>query len=98
MYPQLELIRLAGDKTALRRHITLHRAECVAAANQISRPLIWLDQAVTFWRNISSVTKIAAIPFAIFAGRTLRRRAKILGTLLWWVSALSGAVCSWQRR
>lgn len=98
MHPQSELNRLAVHKAALRRTISLHRAECVAAAIQISRPFDWIDRAVAVWRKFSPITQLAAIPIVFIAGRTLRPRSKVLRTLLRWAPAVIGAVRSWQRR
>lgn len=98
MYPQSELIRLAVHKAALRRTISLHRAECVSAATEIARPFEWLDRAIAVWRKISPMTQLIAIPLGIIAGWTGRPRTSILRALLRWAPAIIGAVRNWQRR
>jgi hypothetical protein len=92
MYPQRELTRLAGHKAALRRHIAVHRAQCVVAAAQVARPLAWLDRAWSFWKRFSPLAQIAAVPLGFFARRSAFSRLKTLAALARWGPLVLGAV------
>jgi hypothetical protein len=97
MYPDEELIRLAGYKNRLQRRIQLHRAECAVAVAGAVRPLEWLDRVVNWWRRIAPIAKVGAIPMAFILKKTVFRRAKILGTLLRWGPLAFRAVQSFRR-
>ncbi len=84
MYPSRELDRLARHKAALCCRIAHRRLECAEAVAGVERPLRWLDRAIAFWQRVSPVAKVAAIPLALLAQRTLFRRMKIIPTLLRW--------------
>ena len=96
MYPERELNRLAVHKAALRREIAANRVLCAAAAAGVARPLAWLDRVVAFWRRLSPLAALAAVPVGLLVQRTLFPRLKLLGPLLRWgpllVGALRGAV------
>jgi len=92
MYPQRELARLAAHKAALRRNIALHRAECAAAAARVAQPLEWLDRVVAFWRRLSPLAVLAAVPLGFIVRRTIGPRLKILASLVKWVPLVFGAV------
>ena len=92
MYPQRELIRLRVHKAALRRKITRDRARCVAAAARVAQPLEWVDRALVFWRRISPVTMIAALPLGWLIKRTGSPRLKLLGSIVKWGPMIAGAV------
>jgi hypothetical protein len=91
MYPDRELIRLAGYKAALQRDIALRRLECRALAVQVARPLEWLDRAVGFWRKVSPFAKVAALPLGLLVKRTVFPRIKVLRSLLRWGPLAFGA-------
>jgi hypothetical protein len=91
MYPDGEMTRLAARKVALRRDIALHRAQCAAVAARVVQPLEWLDRALAFWRQLSPLAQIAAVPLGIFVQRTVFRRRKILRTLMRWGPLVFGA-------
>ena len=84
MYPTRELIRLAAHKAALRRDIAIHRAECAEAAAELARPFEWLDRALAWWRKVSPIAKLAAIPLGGLASRMIFKRLKIIGPLVRW--------------
>jgi hypothetical protein len=84
MYPQRELNQLAILKAALRRDIALHRAQCTEAAERVVKPLEWLDRVVAFWRRLSPLAKLAAVPLGLLAKRTLFSKRKVLGSLFRW--------------
>jgi hypothetical protein len=81
VYPQQELIQLAARKTALRRDIAHSRAQCVAAAVRLARPLAWLDRVLAFGRRLAPV---AAVPLGFLAARTIFSRMKFFGALVRW--------------
>ncbi len=81
MYPQRELIRLAAHKAALRRDITLRRAQCAEAAAALARPLAWLDRALAFARRLTPVAALVALPLGCLVTRTAVSRVKFLGAL-----------------
>lgn len=88
MYPDAELDRLETHKAALRLRIAIRRLEISIAAAAAGRPVVWLDKVVAFWRRVSPLAKIAAIPAALLLQRTLHRRTGLLGTLLRWGPAI----------
>ena len=84
MYPAQELIRLAGRKAALHRVITRRRAQCVEAAAEVAKPLVWLDRMMAYWRQLSPLARLAVVPLGFIAQRTLFSSSKILGSLVRW--------------
>jgi hypothetical protein len=92
MYPDQELRRLAVQKAALQREIALRRAECMEAAANVARPLEWLDKALAFWRKISPMVHLSAIPLGFLAKRALFPRFKVLGSIARWGPLVFGAV------
>ena len=92
MYPQNELARLAAHKAALRRNIARRRVQCVEAAACVAQPLEWLDRVLVFWRQISPLALLAAIPLGWVVKRTVSPRLKILGALVRWGPLIAGAV------
>jgi hypothetical protein len=91
MYPSGELNRLAAHKAALHLRIGVRRFECARAAAGVERPLAWLDRVVAFWRRISPIAKLAAIPLAVLLKRALLPRAGLFISLLRWTPAIFGA-------
>jgi hypothetical protein len=91
MYPNGELTRLAARKSALRLQIGHRRLECAHAAAGVERPLAWLARAIAFWRRISPVAKLAAIPLVLLLKRTLLPRAGLFTSLLRWTPAIFSA-------
>ncbi len=92
MYPARELTQLAAHKTALQRDITLHRAQCAAAAARVVRPLEWLDWTLAFCRRHSPLAQFAAVVAGLFVKRTVFPRLKLAGSLLRWGPLVVGAV------
>ena len=84
MYADRELRRLAVHKAWLRRRIEIRRATCVEAVRRVAAPLSWLDRALSFWHQISPLTKTMALPLGYMAARTAQRRMGIFGTLIQW--------------
>ena len=92
MFTHRELSRLADRKALLQLDIALQRAECVEAASRVARPLEWLDRAIAFWKRISPLARMAIVPLAMLAGRKLRPRLGILGSVLRWGPLVASAV------
>jgi hypothetical protein len=84
MYPREELTVLATRKAVLLDRIYVRREACVAAAVRVARPIELLDRGVARWRRVSPLVKLAAVPLGFLLRRTLKRRARTLGTLLRW--------------
>ena len=84
MYPQRELTQLTAYKTALCRDISVRRAQCVAAAGRIAKPLALLDRMVDLWRRLSPLALVAAVPLGFAAQRALFPRLKILRSIVRW--------------
>ena len=91
MYPHGELNQLALHKAALQLRIGIRRFECGRAAAGVERPLAWLDRTIAFWRKISPIAKLAAVPVALLLKRALLPRAGVLVTLLRWTPTIFGA-------
>ena len=92
MYPQRELIRLTTYKVWLRRRIAHRRTECTVAATRIARPFAWLDRMLAFWRQLSPVARVAALPLGVLVTRTIFPKVKFLGSLLRWGPLVYGVV------
>ena len=88
MYPTRELTQLALHKSALRRRIGVRRRELAEAAEVAERPIIWLDRVMAFWRRISPMAKLAAVPVALLLKRAFFPRRGLLGSVLRWAPAL----------
>lgn len=71
MYPEGELRELALRKEALRVRIAARRAECIAYAEQVTRPIATIDRVAAQWRRISPYAKLAAIPLGFLLQRRL---------------------------
>ena len=92
MYPAEELKRLAARKVALRRDITLHRAQAEAAVARVVRPLEWLDGMLASWRRLAPLAQFAAVPLAFLATRAVFPRLKFLRPLVRWAPIVFTAV------
>ncbi len=100
MYPQRELTLLADRKTVLRQRIALRRAQCAADAIRVTKPLEWLERALTLWRRIPPLAKTVAIPLGLLViKRTMfpRQKIKFLGSLLRWGAVVYGAIASGRK-
>ncbi|HUG13307.1 MAG TPA: hypothetical protein VMM36_19990 [Opitutaceae bacterium] len=84
MYPQQDLIQIAGQKAALRHSIALHRGRCAEAAERAARPVALADRAWASWRKLSPIVQVAAVPLGIAATRVLLPRYKLLRKLVRW--------------
>ena len=92
MYAQRELIRLSVYKAALRRRIALRRVEITLAAATVVQPLAWFDRAVAFWRRLSPLAVVAAVPLGFLITRNRSPRFKVFGSLMKWGPLVFGAV------
>lgn len=97
MYPREELRELARRKAQLQQRIAARREQCAAAAICVTRPLVWLDQALEMWRRIPPFARLAALPLGRFLLRSFPRRPDRLRRLLRWGSLLAGVLSGWRR-
>jgi hypothetical protein len=97
MYSHDELSRLGAHKAELLLRIAVRRAHCAEAVSGVMRPIAWLDRAMIFWRQVSPVAKLAAVPLTLAARRILFPRAKLLGVLFRWGPIAFGAARSLSR-
>jgi hypothetical protein len=84
MYPEQDLIRIAGHKAALRHNISLNRARILDATARVSKPVALVDRAWAFWKDLSPIVQIAAVPVGVAATRALFPRLRILRKLVRW--------------
>lgn len=84
MYPTQELIRLAAHKVRLQQKIALRRAWATEDAARLVQPLEWLDRVLGFWRHVSPLAQMAALPLGFLFQKTVFPRAKILRSLVRW--------------
>jgi hypothetical protein len=99
MYPSRELTALALRKVAVRQRIAVARWDCVSAASEAARPIVWIDRAVAQWRKISPFAKIAAVPLGILFGRRLMPgKSGLFGRLLRWAPVVLKAVQMFKAR
>ena len=84
MYPQPQLARLSARKCELRARIAQNRALCAAAAEDVTRPLRWLDQLLALWRELAPLAMAAAVPLGLLAHQRWAPRLKTLRSILHW--------------
>ncbi len=92
MYPQSELGALAARKVALQLEIVRLRGQCAAAADQVARPIEWLDRAVTASRRVAPMLPLVAPPLLRVLGGALFPRVKLIASLVRWAPLVYGAV------
>jgi hypothetical protein len=92
MYPDQELERLAWHKARLRQRISVRRVESIVAVEELTRPLLWLDRAAAWWKQVRPFAKLAAIPLALLAKRLIFPRVKLFRSVFRWGPAIFGAV------
>ena len=92
MYPRQELIVLARRKALLRDRICIDRDGVAAAAARLVEPIEMVDRGVAYWRRVSPMVKLAAIPLGLLMGRVLKRRARKLSAALRWGPVVFAAV------
>jgi hypothetical protein len=97
MYPQGELTELARAKAGLREVIARRRAECAEAAARATRPLVWIDTALSLWRSLAPLVKLVALPLGAVATRAAVSRPGMLRTILRWAPPVLGAVAAFRR-
>jgi hypothetical protein len=74
MYPHGELEELQARKRILQARIDLRRWECAAAAEELARPIKFLDRGMEMWRGIGPFLKLLAIPAGIMLTRFAAKR------------------------
>jgi len=92
LYPHEDLTRLAAHKASLRHRIDATSVQYAHAAAGVMQPLVRLDQALAFWRRMSPIARIAAVPLGFVLKRVLFRRSKIIGSLVSWGPLVAGAI------
>ena len=70
----------------------MRREECVVAAERLTRPLLWLDRAAAWWKQVRPFAKLAAIPLALLAKRLIFPRIKVFRSAFRWGPAIFGAI------
>ncbi len=83
---------LARRKAVLLDRICVDRDEVAAAAARLAEPIQVVDRGVTYWRRVSPMVKLAAVPIGILLGRVLKRRARKLSAALRWGPVVFAAV------
>lgn len=89
MYPEQELIRLAGHKAALQRKIAIRRAQGAESLARLVQPVILVEQLLVLWRRFAP---LAAVPLGYFVTRRIFPRRRNLGTFVRWIPLILGAV------
>jgi hypothetical protein len=84
MYPREDLIGFARQKAALRQSIALNRERCAKASARAAQPIEFVDNVRTFWRQLSPVVKVAALPLGVAVTRALFPRYRFLRRILRW--------------
>ncbi len=100
MYPTGELNELAQRKQALRVRIAAHRAECVAYAEHVARPIAAIDRISAQWKRISPYAKLAAIPLGFLLQRRMAKKPVVAGGWKRWLKlapVAMSAVRLWER-
>jgi hypothetical protein len=89
MYPGDELKRLALRKTALQTAIGSRRAQCLATAGDVLRPVKWVDRLLAVWDRISPLVKLSALPLGFILQRTSSRALAPLRSLTRWIPVVA---------
>jgi len=97
MYPQGELTELARAKADLRELIARRRAGCVEAAACAARPLVWIDTALSLWRSLAPLVKLAALPLGAVAARAVASRPGVFRTILRWAPPVLSAISAFRQ-
>ncbi len=100
MYPTGELNELAQRKQALRVRIAAHRAECVAYAEHVARPIAAIDRIAAQWKRISPYAKLAAIPLGFLLQRRMAKKQAVASGWKRWLKlapVAMSAVRLWER-
>jgi len=84
MYPRKELKVLARRKAVLLDRICVGRDEVAEAAARLAEPIEMVDRGVAYWRRVSPMVKLAAIPLGLVLRRIIIKRVGKLGTVLRW--------------
>jgi hypothetical protein len=100
MYPEGELRELALRKEALRVKIAAHRAECVAYAEHVARPIAAIDRVAEQWRRVAPYAKLAAIPLGFLLQRRMAKKQARAGGWKRWLKLAPVAMSAariWER-
>lgn len=100
MYPEGQLRELAFRKDTLRVRIAAHRAECVARAEHVARPIATIDRIVAQWRRIAPYAKVAAIPLGFLLQRRIAAKQVRAGGWKRWLRLAPIAMSAarmWER-
>lgn len=81
MYPQPDLVLLAGRKRTLTTRIRERRIVCAAHFVEVLKPVAWVDGVREKWRSVSPLTKFVALPVGLFIAR--KTMPKLGGLLSW---------------
>ena len=99
MYPTGELRDLAEHKRHLRRRIAARREECAVMAARLARPLHLLEAAAGWWRRVSPLLKLGAIPLGFALSRRFRPGPRLAGrSLLRWLPLVFRLVALFRAR
>lgn len=100
MYPTGQLNEIAQRKAALRVRIAAHRAECVAHAEQVARPIATFDRVAEQWRRVAPYAKLAAIPLGFLLQRRIAKKQAAKGGWKRWLKLAPVAMSAmrmWDR-
>ena len=100
MYPTGQLKEVAQQKEALRVRIAAHRAQCVAHAQNVARPIAAIDRVAAQWRRIAPYAKFAAIPLGFLLQRRLAAKETRAGGWKRWLKLAPVAMSAarmWER-
>ena len=94
MYPTAELTELARRKAMLHARISGDRLRCVALADEVARPLDWLDRVIAQWCRIPPMAKVAALPLGLLLRRVVfpRKKLHLFGRVMRLVPMVMSAV------
>jgi hypothetical protein len=97
MYPHQELTRLALHKRQMLRGIANERRDCATYATRVVRPLAGLDRLLTVWRGMGPAVKLAAVPAAFLALRSVSSHWQPMARLFRWLPFTLSVVRSLRR-
>lgn len=100
MYPTAELTELARRKAVLHARISANRSRCATLADEVARPLDWLDRVIAQWRRIPPMAKVAALPLGLLLRRVVfpQKKLHVFGRVMRLVPMVMSAVKIMQAR
>lgn len=84
MYPREQLTLLSHRKAVLQTRIALQRLETAQHLEQVTRPLVWLQNLRAKWRSLPPAVRLLSGPAGLLLQSFLRKRLRFGGTLLVW--------------